>query len=375
MAKHELLDLSMLMDNVVSDDINEYSITLFGEGGSGKSALANALKRRLGSSASFFFEPRAKGLGGIKVVECLKWEIFLGYIKQLKKLAKDGKKVPFNNIIIDSVDSAYEKCTKYVMEENDWDTLQGDYGARYATVGDEFKGAIDELRNLGFIVTFLTHEKTTEAHDVNDAAYDKAAPIIASQIQGLVSDQVDFIMYLQKVTKEDDDGNKKEYRRLWIKNNPYITLKTPLFGMPDYIEYENVQEGVDKFIKAFNEGVAITRKMADDGEDISTVDSDNMKAVEFESPKVTKFDDDDFDDIDDEDLDDIEEDSSEDDEREEPTIDELQSTVEKIRDNMVKELDGDKVKVARALRKALGTAKVRECDDAEKLFAFIKEHE
>lgn len=371
MAKHELLDLSMLTDNIVSDDINEYSITLFGEGGSGKSTFANALKRKLGSSASFFFEPRAKGLGGIKVVECLKWEIFLGYIKQLKKLAKDGKKVPFDNIVIDSVDSAFEKCTKYVMEENDWDTLTGDYGARYTTVGNEFKNAIDELRNLGFIVTFLTHEKTIEAHDVNDAAYDKAAPIISNQIQGLVSDQVDFIMYLQKVTKEDDDGNKKEYRRLWLKNNPYITLKTPLFGMPDYIEYEFVGEGVDKFIEAFKEGVRITREMAENGEDISTVDSDNMKVAEFESPKTTNFDDD----IDDEDLDDMEEDEVEESNDEMVSLDELQSKVESIRDAMVKELDGDKVKVARALRKALGTAKVRECDDVGKLVAFIKEHE
>lgn len=371
MAKHELLDLSMLTDNIVSDDINEYSITLFGEGGSGKSTFANALKRKLGSSASFFFEPRAKGLGGIKVVECLKWEIFLGYIKQLKKLAKDGKKVPFDNIVIDSVDSAFEKCTKYVMEENDWDTLTGDYGARYTTVGNEFKNAIDELRNLGFIVTFLTHEKTIEAHDVNDVAYDKAAPIISNQIQGLVSDQVDFIMYLQKVTKEDEDGNKKEYRRLWLKNNPYITLKTPLFGMPDYIEYEFVGEGVDKFIEAFKEGVRITREMAENGEDISIVDSDNMKVAEFESPKTTNFDDD----IDDEDLDDMEEDEVEESNDEMVSLDELQSKVESIRDTMVKELDGDKVKVARALRKALGTAKVRECDDVEKLVAFIKEHE
>ena len=102
----ELLDLCALEDNIISDNINEYSITLYGEGGSGKSTFANALKRKLGSSASFFFEPRAKGLGGIKVVECLTWDVFLGYIKQLKKIRKDGKKVPFDNIIIDSVDSA-----------------------------------------------------------------------------------------------------------------------------------------------------------------------------------------------------------------------------------------------------------------------------
>lgn len=88
----DLLDLMSLEDNIVSDDINDYSITLYGQGGSGKSTFANALKRKLGTSVSFFFEPRAKGLGGIKVVECTSWEVFLAYIKQLQKIKKVVKK-------------------------------------------------------------------------------------------------------------------------------------------------------------------------------------------------------------------------------------------------------------------------------------------
>ena len=55
----ELLDLCALEDNIISDNINEYSITLYGEGGSGKSTFANALKRKLGSSASLNQEQRA----------------------------------------------------------------------------------------------------------------------------------------------------------------------------------------------------------------------------------------------------------------------------------------------------------------------------
>lgn len=358
MAKEQLLDLSTLTDNVVSDDINEYSITLYGEGGSGKSTFANALKRKLGSSASFFFEPRAKGLGGIKVVQCNTWGTFLAYIKQLKQLAKAGTKVPFDNIIIDSVDSAYEKCTKHVMDENDWETLQGDYGARYTTVGSEFKNAIEELRNMGFIVTFLTHEKTKEDHDVSGAAFEKATPIVPSQIQSLVNDQVDMIMYLSKITVATDDGDKKEMRRLWFRNNPFMSLKTPLFGMPDYIEYENVNEGVDKFIAAFDKAVQITRDMHDSGIDISGANADNEKPIEFVQPKTTTFDDED-------DFDDVDEDAV--------YIEALRARAIEIRDTMLESME--KSEVVTTLKSALGTASIGKCNDADKLNKFIADNE
>lgn len=358
MAKETLLDLSKLTDNVVSDDINEYSITLYGEGGSGKSTFANALKRRLGSSASFFFEPRAKGLGGIKVVQCNTWNTFLAYVKQLKQLAKAGTKVPFDNIIIDSVDSAYEKCTKYVMEENDWETLQGDYGARYTTVGNEFKNAIEELRNMGFIVTFLTHEKAKEDHDVNGAAFEKATPIVPSQIQSLVNDQVDMIFYLSKITIATEDGDKKEMRRLWLKNNPYMALKTPLFGLPDYIDYENVNEGVDQFIAAFDKAVQITRDMHDKGIDVSTANAENEKPVEFTQPKTTTFDEDDFEEEEDEDVVDIEA---------------VKERAIEVRDAMMESME--KAEVVAALKSALGTASISKCNDVEKLNKFISDNE
>lgn len=360
MAKKDLIDLSMLEDNIVSNDINEYSITLYGEGGSGKSTFANALKRRLGTSASFFFEPRAKGLGGIKVVECPTWDVFWGYIRQLRKLIKEGKTVPFDNIIIDSCDSAYEKCTRYMLEQHDeWNgTLQGDYGARYTAVGQEFKAAINTLREMGFIVTFLTHEKSKEDHDVNNSAFDKAIPIVAGQIQDIVNDHVDFIMYLQKVTISDDDGNKKEMRRLWLKNNPYMTLKTPLFGLPDYIDYEFVQEGVDKFIEAFNKGVETTRAMYDNGEDISNPNMENMKVVEFASVKPTIVDD--FDD-----EDELEDDAP-------VSLEDLQEKAITIRDSLLETMDRNDV--ISLLKDELGNANIKKCTDADKLMSFISKH-
>lgn len=346
----DLLDLMSLEDNIVSDDINDYSITLYGQGGSGKSTFANALKRKLGTSVSFFFEPRAKGLGGIKVVECTSWEVFLAYIKQLQKIKKSGQQVPFDNIIIDSSDSAYDKCTTYVMEENDWETLAGDYGARYNAVGSEFKSAISALRTMGFVVTFLTHEKTKEAHDVDNAAFEKSAPIVSNQVQDIVNDQVDFILYLEKVTISDDNGDKKEVRRLWLKNNPYMTLKTPLFGLPDYIEYEYVNEGVDKFIKAFNEGVKTTRKMYS-GQSIVEEKKDKGKVVEEKVVESI--------DIDGESIDGL-------------TLEELQQEATNVRDRLLKTME--RPEVVSLLKESLGTANISKCSDEEKLCDFLNEY-
>ena len=346
----DLLDLMSLEDNIVSDDINDYSITLYGQGGSGKSTFANALKRKLGTSVSFFFEPRAKGLGGIKVVECTSWEVFLAYIKQLQKIKKSGQQVPFDNIIIDSSDSAYDKCTTYVMEENDWETLAGDYGARYNEVGSEFKSAISALRTMGFVVTFLTHEKTKEAHDVDNAAFEKSAPIVSNQVQDIVNDQVDFILYLEKVTISDDNGDKKEVRRLWLKNNPYMILKTPLFGLPDYIEYEYVNEGVDKFIKAFNEGVKTTRKMYS-GQSIVEEKKDKSKVVEEKVVESI--------DINGESVDGL-------------TLEELQQEATNVRDRLLKTME--RPEVVSLLKESLGTANISKCSDEEKLCNFLNEY-
>lgn len=345
MAKSGLLDLSTLVDNVVSGDINDYSVTIYGKGGAGKSTFANALKRRLGDSASFFFEPRARGLGGIKAVECLKWENFPAYVGQLKTYAKKGIKVPFNNIVIDSVDSAYELCTNYIMEENEWTTLTGDYGARYSTVGNAFKENIRMLRQLGYIVTFATHETDEEAHDVHGTAFTRKVPVVSNQVKGMVLDQVDFIVYLDLINVTDDDGNLKEVRRLYFKNNPYAMLKVPLFGFPDYIEYEEVEDGVNKFLKAFDNAVMVTRAMYDNGEDTSSPNKDNELDVEFVAP-VTQ-----------------------------PVVDveEVKAKAIEVRDKMLETME--KESVVAALKSALGTASIAKCDDVEKLNKFISENE
>lgn len=367
----EIIDLCALTDNVISDDINEYSMTIYGEGGSGKSTFANALKRKMGSSASFFFEPRSRGLGGIKVVEISSWQVFTAYIKQLKKYKKEGRSVPFNNIIIDSTDSAYDKCTQWMIDQNpDWNgTLQGDYGARYVAVGTEFKKAIDELRNLGYIVTFVTHEKTKEAKDANNSSFDKAIPIVPSQIQDIVKDHVDFIFYLQKITVEVD-GDRVEKRRLWMKNNPNIDLKTPLFGLPDYIDYDTANEGVEKFLQAFNEAVRITRGMYEDGVDISNPNSVNNRVPEITEPVMT-----DFGDLGlgDDPLPDFKEPKEEPKENEpEVDIETLREQVKKTRDAMLKTMDASAVKDI--MRAELGFVQVSKVSDANKLKEFINKH-
>lgn len=368
MAK-DIIDLCTLTDNIISGDINEYSMTIYGEGGSGKSTFANALKRKMGSSASFFFEPRSKGLGGIKVVEVSNWQMFIDYIKQLRKYKKAGKSVPFNNIIIDSTDSAYEKCTQWMFNENpDWnDTLKGDYGARYVAVGTEFKKAIDELRSLGYIVTFVTHEKTKEAKDINNAAFDKAIPIVPSQIQDIVKDHVDFIFYLQKIS-EEIEGERIEKRRLWMKNNPSIDLKTPLFGLPDYIDYDTANEGVEKFIEAFNHAVIVTRKMYEDGDDISNPNYLNNRVPEITQPVQTNFSD-----LKEDPLPDFEEPKTKPAVKEsEVDIDELREQVKKTRDIMLKTMKASEVKDI--MRAELGFVQVSKVSDANKLQEFINKH-
>lgn len=345
MAKY--LDLFELIDNQIDDDINNYSFTITGDGGVGKSTFANALFNRIGRSVTFGCEDRFKGIPNLKLVPIWKdgWDAFVGYKNRLCKGLKEGNIRPFDHMVIDPVGQLGKMCEDYVCQENGWDNIStAPYGAGYTAFEKEFSSVIAEIRNMDIRVDFVCHGKNETITPPRQEGYNVQMPDIQKKLKYLVKDEVDFLLYLSKVRKVDANGDAVTVRRLYLQNYPEFALKVPLDGFPDYIEWDGeVEEGVEKFIKAFERAVAYTKEKANNESDTNSP-AENVSAA----PTV--------------------------DESADVDINKLREKAESVRDNMISS-GMSKIDVANAMREVMGTAKVKEIEDPKALIEFINKYQ
>lgn len=286
----EVFDLWALDVSPIDTNLNNYSINLVGGDGSGKTSFMTALMNTMGKTFVCGFEDRFKSVPGIRVFMFEEWKEFIKMKSNIKKGLKQGKPLPFNCCNIDTVGEAAEMAKKYIMDINGWTELKGD---QYNIVGRYITDEIRELRKLGFIVNFVSHEKDKEIISATGEKCRQTVPDAMNQVKHLTQGDVDFILYLQEIKTRDEEGEPLEFRRLWIHGHPMIKLKTALYGMPRYIDYDTVEDGVEKFIKAFNEGVKITQKMQDEGLDTSNPNADNNMIIENKKIITSDIDEDD----------------------------------------------------------------------------------
>lgn len=355
----EMIDLWNISKQKIDDNLSNYSFNVVGEDGAGKTSFLYALMNRLAPTVTWGYEDRFKAVPNLRVVQMQNWSEHLAYVKQLKKGLKQRGALPFKNLIIDTVGEAYVMCQDKVMADNDWETMSGDHGGRYPVVGKAFMDSIRELKHMGLIVNFVSHDKDKTNVDLNGQEYTKAYPDTANQIKHLVMGGIDFIVYLEVALVEDELGETKEVRRLWIKGHPALKLKCPLYGLPKYIEYETVEEGVDKFIEAFNIGVRVTQEMADKGEDISNPNAENEVMPEFVEPTTGNTDVDEFEDEGGEDSSDL-------------TLEELREMAVEIRTKLSKTME--RSELIELLTDKLGIAAITKCTDIDKLKNFVESY-
>jgi hypothetical protein len=236
-------------------------------------------------------------------------------------------------------------CETSIIEEAGVEDI-GDipYGGGYTKFEDEFYGAIRELRSIGINVSFVAHGKTESITPPRQDPYDIQMPDIQKRLKYLVKDEVDFLLYLATVRDKNDDGEPVLVRRLYLQGYPEFSLKVPLDGFPEYIEWSgSVEEGVDKFIEAFNKAVEITR-------------SGSGEVIHVEEKKTSKKN---------KPAEKADKDDNSDDE-----LDTLREKAIMVRNVLME--DKTKTEVISILKDSLGTAKISECDDIDKLNEFIR---
>lgn len=327
------LDLYNLTKQTTNKNISDYKWTICGAYGSGKSTLATELFNALdGDSVTFGFEERFNGIEGIRVVPIRTWKEAKDYLKQLKKGVKDNDgELPFKSIVLDPVGVAGDMCTKYICNREGIDEI-GDigYGGGYAMLKTEFEAYVDDLRDLGFKVNFVSHGKLETVKPPRGEEYNIFTPDVPKKLIYKTQGEADFIVYLTVVREVDKKtGKSSAKRRLYFQNYADYSLKTPIKGMPDYIEYDEVEEGVEKIIEAFNTAVGI--------KEVGKIEPGVVENEEEESSKDIR-----------------------------------QRAVE-IREKNLKKNGGTytPLKMKKLLEEMLGTYKIDECEDDEAILSFI----
>lgn len=327
------LDLYNLTKQTTNKNISDYKWTICGAYGSGKSTLATELFNALdGDSVTFGFEERFNGIEGIRVVPIRTWKEAKDYLKQLKNGVKDNAgELPFKSIVLDPVGVAGDMCTKYICNREGIDEI-GDigYGGGYAMLKTEFEAYVDDLRNLGFKVNFVSHGKLETVKPPRGEEYNIFTPDVPKKLIYKTQGEADFIVYLTVVREVDKKtGKSSAKRRLYFQNYADYSLKTPIKGMPDYIEYDEVEEGVEKIIEAFNTAVGI--------KEVGKIEPGVVENEEEESSK------------------------------------DIRQRAAEIREKNLKKNGGTytPLNMKKLLEEMLGTYKIDECEDDEAILSFI----
>lgn len=263
-------------------DLNQYNFTIFGSAGVGKTSFC----------ANFFDEPlflaweQGQNALEVYVQDMFTWKDFLEFVKELKKVTKEGNQVPFKNVIVDTAEIMRTKCEEYVCRLNGWDSpADGAYGAGWSAVTREFERRISEVRACGLGVHFIAHDKVQRV-ERKDMTYDKITLQLGSTAINEVIKKVDFILYFDKEYEKDNDGNVTARRVIRFHGGENYEAKTRIAGFPEFIYAGNSPQETAQLVKElFTEKAEDLLKLAPPKKVEPVVIEDEEEPEEVQKPK------------------------------------------------------------------------------------------
>lgn len=151
-----------------SDDINDYSIAIFGPKSAGKTILASCFPKTL----NFRFERwranvRINQYPARKEDPALTWEGFKELAAQAMDAPEDER--PYKRFVIDSIDEAWLMCQKETCREkfgiDSPEELGGDSYLAHQACTWEWGDTWDTIRDNGIALTWLSHCKERQMPD------------------------------------------------------------------------------------------------------------------------------------------------------------------------------------------------------------------
>lgn len=170
----------------------------------------------------------------------------------------------FETIIVDTVDIAYDYCTKYVCVNNNADTVSDiPYGKGYSLIAQEFDEALRAIVQMGYGLVLISHSADKTFTDEQGQQYNKIVPTLDKRANNVCSRLCDIIGYSRSV--EGTDGEDHTY--LFMRGTTRFEAGSRFKYTPNYIEfsYKNLVNAI---------GEAIDKQATEEGEALFTDERD-----------------------------------------------------------------------------------------------------
>lgn len=243
-----MIDILSIKPHEVSRDLCGYTILLYGMPKTGKTTTAAKFPKAL----LLAFETGYLAIPGVMAQPINKWSEFKQVLKQLDSPEAHNN---FKNIIVDTVDIAYDLCEKYVCNQNGVSSV-GDlaYGKGYALAKKEFDEALRRIPQMGYGLIMISHSQDKTFKDENGDEYQQIVPTLANQPRLVVDRMSDIIGYAHPF--QDEDG--AVHTTLFMRGTPRFVAGSRFKYTPDSIDfsYNNlvnaIGDAIDKQAKEYN---------------------------------------------------------------------------------------------------------------------------
>ena len=202
------IDLMKIQPHKVSRDLSGYITYLYGPGKIGKTTFGSQMPKPL----LLAFEKGYNAIPNIQAADVSTWSEMKQILRQLKR---PEVKQRYQSIIVDTIDIAAAACEKYIIDQNNVDTLnQIPYGQGWVQVKRELESTFRAVTQLGYAVLFISHDKDKTFKRQDGTEYNQIVPTLSNSYNEIIKNMVDIYGYAHLVIKEGVPGRVLTLRSL-----------------------------------------------------------------------------------------------------------------------------------------------------------------
>lgn len=342
-------DILSITANEPKASFEDYIFTIYGRPKVGKTTFAfNVCKEHYKNGNASFFMAFEDGVQALKGVFHRKINTWAEYKDTNSQLIDNKDKVPYKVVVHDTIDAMYDKALKFVLRR---ESLKDSkvykvvndipWGKGYDLVNAEIDEQVVRLRNAGFGLIFIGHNKSETITTRDGVEYNQTTLALNKKVRDLFVNMSDFILFVE---------NDKEKIGETVENRRWIYLRSDGGDIEAGSRFKNIRSRVDydvkEFLEAFREAVEDAH-----GEDVDVEEVAKRQSKERQDKAK------DFADVD-----------------KESRVEVTPETVIKEIDELVKTFDAKKkTQMADAIRPILGTANYKKSGlDLSKLVAALE---
>jgi len=218
-----------------STKISKLRWLLYGYPKVGKTSLLSGFPKAV-------FAATEKGYVALKVykVDIKDWEDFIDLVDEIL----DEDEHSFKTVIIDVVDTLFDKCSEYVCDKLGIEhESEGEWGRGWAEVRKEFTRVVNRLLQSNLGVIFVSHTKSEKVISIAEEVT-RTVPTLAGAARKILLPLVDTIGLMRYKTVKVGKGNyEKKLVITFEASNSLLEAGDRTGLLPPEIKLEVIPEG------------------------------------------------------------------------------------------------------------------------------------